>query len=315
MSILHSWRVNAGAQIGPAIQVMLLVLLAVSLAAAVAARVLPPRGVNGPERIPPGRPVWTLLGVLLAAAGVYLFTISAYVAVKYPPHGSTPSPTTAAQFTPADTAFMSTVPPVIGFVALMLGGLSAGRSTPQILGLRLRGLPPGIARGLLGALIVVPALFLLSQAMEIVYRAVGYKHPTEHPLLQVMGTRPSAAVLAALIAGACVVAPLFEELLFRGYLQTLLRRLVSFMMPQNVAGGAGSPPVSPNAAQTWVAIVLTSTLFSVPHPAWSRPIIFVLSVCLGYAYERTGNLWVPIMLHATFNSVSTALFLAGSSPH
>jgi membrane protease YdiL (CAAX protease family) len=38
------------------------------------------------------------------------------------------------------------------------------------------------------------------------------------------------------------------------------------------------------------------------HPAWMRPPLFLLSVCIGYAYERTGNLWVAIIIHAGFNA-------------
>ena len=37
--------------------------------------------------------------------------------------------------------------------------------------------------------------------------------------------------------------------------------------------------------------------------------IFVLSLCLGYAYERTRNLWVPIFMHAAFNASSVVMFL------
>jgi membrane protease YdiL (CAAX protease family) len=39
------------------------------------------------------------------------------------------------------------------------------------------------------------------------------------------------------------------------------------------------------------------------------PLIFVLSLCLGYAYERTGNLWVPITIHALFNTIETVYSL------
>ena len=62
---------------------------------------------------------------------------------------------------------------------------------------------------------------------------------------------------------------------------------------------------------SWMAILLTSLLFATVHPLWTQPLIFVLALCLGYAYERTNNLWVTITMHALFNGVSTALFLAG----
>jgi hypothetical protein len=75
-------------------------------------------------------------------------------------------------------------------------------------------------------------------------------------------------------------------------------------------------PPPPTNAQTWCAIIITSMIFASVHPQWSQPVIFVLSVCLGYAYERTGNLWVPITIHAGFNTLSTAVFLLGLyAPH
>jgi membrane protease YdiL (CAAX protease family) len=76
-----------------------------------------------------------------------------------------------------------------------------------------------------------------------------------------------------------------------------------------------APPPAPPSRQPpvwsrWLSVILTSTLFSLVHPAWSIPPIFVLSLCLGYAYERTGNVWTTVTMHAVFNGVNTALFLA-----
>jgi len=67
---------------------------------------------------------------------------------------------------------------------------------------------------------------------------------------------------------------------------------------------------SPMAWQRWVAILITSLAFAAVHgQLWLMPPIFFLSLCLGYAYERTGNLWVPMIVHACFNASSTVLFL------
>ena len=69
-------------------------------------------------------------------------------------------------------------------------------------------------------------------------------------------------------------------------------------------------PAAPDAAwQRWAAVVVTSALFALVHAAWSAPPIFILSVGLGYAYERTGNLWVPITMHLLFNAIQTLFFL------
>jgi len=64
-------------------------------------------------------------------------------------------------------------------------------------------------------------------------------------------------------------------------------------------------------AASWMAIILASILFAYVHQRlWLMPPIFFLSICLGYVYERTNNLWAPIVIHTVFNGASTLLFLA-----
>ena len=76
------------------------------------------------------------------------------------------------------------------------------------------------------------------------------------------------------------------------------------------------PPVvgRPTVAARWGSVVLTSLCFAAVHvqpgpgPLWMMPPIFFVAVCLGYAYERTGNLWTTITMHALFNATNTLLF-------
>jgi membrane protease YdiL (CAAX protease family) len=70
------------------------------------------------------------------------------------------------------------------------------------------------------------------------------------------------------------------------------------------------PPLVPSGAARWASIFLTSLIFASVHPAWTIPPIFFLSICLGYAYERTGNLWTSMTIHAVFNMTSTVLYFA-----
>lgn len=90
---------------------------------------------------------------------------------------------------------------------------------------------------------------------------------------------------------AVLIVPVFEELLFRGFLQTSLRSV------------SGKP---------WVGIVLTSLFFSVLHPPTHIAALFMLSCGLGYAYERSGSLFRPILMHVLFNgfNIAAALFLS-----
>ncbi|HEV3272082.1 MAG TPA: type II CAAX endopeptidase family protein [Candidatus Methylacidiphilales bacterium] len=79
---------------------------------------------------------------------------------------------------------------------------------------------------------------------------------------------------------AALIAPVIEELFFRGFLMGFLK----------------------NHMSAWPAIVLSGGIFAIAHfnigavvPLW------FLGVVLGVAYEHTGCLVVPIVIHGCFN--------------
>ena len=116
-------------------------------------------------------------------------------------------------------------------------------------------------------------------------------------MLKILSETSSWPWRIAIIASAIGLAPLFEEFLFHGYLQTAIAATIARWSGQNIW-------------PRWPAILLASIAFTAVHEhLWLMPPIFFLSICLGYAYERTNNLWVPILIHAAFNGVSTAIFL------
>jgi membrane protease YdiL (CAAX protease family) len=119
---------------------------------------------------------------------------------------------------------------------------------------------------------------------------------------------------------------MFEEFLFRAHLQTFLMKLFTTAgtgkSPEPLEAtaalemGDASPAIEQTArpeirtsARVWLAILIASILFAAVHPLWMAPLILLLSLGLGYAYERTGNIWVPIFIHALFNLFSTLQFL------
>jgi membrane protease YdiL (CAAX protease family) len=215
---------------------------------------------------------------------------------------------------------------------MMLGlDLSLHRRTLDSVGFGVRHFRPGVLRGLLGTFITFPLIICATLIVEQIYRAVHFDHPSAHELLAEMKQTREPMVRAALILGATVLAPLFEEYLLRGHIQTFLVSIftMSQRRPQEVIVTAQPQTLDPSAPNTppldyqtppplidrrttravWMGILLTSVLFALIHPLWTAPLIFVLSVCLGYAYERTGNLWVPITIHALFNTISTIEYL------
>ena len=99
-----------------------------------------------------------------------------------------------------------------------------------------------------------------------------------------------------MIVAAVVVAPLLEEVVFRGLMQTALLRTLG-------------------EHRRWVVILLASIVFAATHVSaaiWqSLAALLVLSVALGYVYERTGSLWPSIVAHAGFNALNITLVLSG----
>jgi membrane protease YdiL (CAAX protease family) len=93
----------------------------------------------------------------------------------------------------------------------------------------------------------------------------------------------ATAIKIFLIISALSIVPVFEELLFRGLLQSTLTAYL---------------------ARPWASIALTSMAFAAMHPGTHFFGIFALSCCLGYAYEKSGSILRPIFIHILFNSAS-----------
>jgi len=104
-----------------------------------------------------------------------------------------------------------------------------------------------------------------------------------HPTLQALKEDgASFGLFVALWFGAAVIAPIAEEFFFRGFVQTMLG---------NVFAGR------------WTPIVLTAAAFGLVHypQPHAVPALILLAILIGYAYERTGSLVAPILIHALFN--------------
>ncbi len=114
-----------------------------------------------------------------------------------------------------------------------------------------------------------------------------------HEALELMTQYSNVALTLLLAFLAVVVASLVEELIFRGLLQSMVRSYL------------GRP---------WPAILLTSVLFATVHGNVTHwPALFVLSLGLGYAYEKSGSLLRPLFMHAMFNGISILGTLAESA--
>src|SRR5712671_5219505 len=120
MSILLVCPLAAGAD-GLPIDIALFVLSAVSLGVAMFTGLLPPRRLPGPDRIPPERSAWPLAAVLFGGVGFYLFAISAIASLSRVFAARGIVSTTQPFESDSGIALLSTVPPVLGLVGLLLG--------------------------------------------------------------------------------------------------------------------------------------------------------------------------------------------------
>lgn len=112
-----------------------------------------------------------------------------------------------------------------------------------------------------------------------------------HDLLEVVGERPPFVVTAIIVVGACVGAPLVEELLFRGF---LFRALTSWR-------------------GHLVGALVSSAVFGVLHglsvAAKMLPVLATLGFFLCVLYRRTGSILPGMGLHAFQNSLATGVAL------
>jgi membrane protease YdiL (CAAX protease family) len=288
------------------------------------------------HRVPLGRPIAPLLGVVFAGFVVWqaapiLFLSGRSATTQQPATGpaSTQQAFTLEDLSPRDLILISVAAPMAAFLVLLGGDALVRPHVGQQLGFDRRRFPPGLALGVCGLLLAMPAVYGTMVASEWAYRAIRYTHPSEHDLLRVMGETANPMLKYIIVAAAVLVAPLWEELLFRGHIQTIIRELLIRISNSDQTTVAvapvvdeGSPPGAvvayaspvtasderPHAPASWVAIVITSAMFAGVHTPWQMPAIFVLSLCLGFAYERTNNLWVSVTMHATFNTLMTTYF-------
>ncbi len=161
----------------------------------------------------------------------------------------------------------------------------------------------GVGQSMLIAVRIVQAALILGLAWQFkVFAALGFVNPERQDVIRfaILAGVSSAIALAALalmpawraevtmpgfVAGfeglvlMMVVAPIVEELFFRGILYTMLRQSMA--------------PI--------YAILLTAACFALMHGLLISPQLFG-GVVFAVAYEWTRKLWVPMALHSGANA-------------
>ncbi|MFT5052558.1 MAG: membrane protease YdiL (CAAX protease family) [Chlamydiales bacterium] len=191
---------------------------------------------------------------------------------------------------------------VIGVISALTGGVLAllwvwtdirkfGPLFAQQLGLR-----PSVNGAKQTALTVI-ALLIATHLMAWTYRSVllplagqGGIVGGGSQMFAHLSESGSAYGMALFMVLALIAGPVFEEVVYRGYLQSALTR----RLPR------------------WGAITITSLVFMAGHgPPVLWPMYFVFSAAWGWVFARTGSLKAAIAFHILNNLFYTVIAVTG----
>lgn len=176
--------------------------------------------------------------------------------------------------------------------ALVFRLLAAKKSAEPVVGPR----PNFLLAGVITFFISLPLLGTTAIAWGALLRSVGVPHLPQE-LIGIFRETKSFVLSAALAMLAVVIAPMTEEVIFRGGIFRWLRTRLS------------RP----------AALVLPGLVFAALHVSWSTTLagldsflpLIVLAVLYSLAYERTGHLGTTMVAHALFNLHTVLLLLVG----
>jgi membrane protease YdiL (CAAX protease family) len=151
--------------------------------------------------------------------------------------------------------------------------------TPPINSRRL-GWGATIKTALYSFFVAIPIIWTLSAAWTGLLHLFGISPPQQEPVLWFVEADGLSMILM-MVAATVFIAPVTEEFLFRGCFYRFLKARTTLPVAMAVSG-------------IFFALLHYSMLAVVP--------LFVLGVILAYAYEKTGNLKVPILIHAFWNA-------------
>jgi membrane protease YdiL (CAAX protease family) len=217
-------------------------------------------------------PVALIAGLILAALGALLVDLPALaLGVKI-----------SSSHTPPGLAIADTFVQDLAFVgaAVYCAHLGGRIVRAWMFGLRA---PVKGWRSATGLILLLLGVFLL---VSIVWSAVF--HPTEEKLLEQLGSNESTVLLLLSAGLTCMIAPICEEILFRGFIFTALR----------------------NWRGTLPAALITGLLFGGVHAGSAPALDLVPLAALGFGlcllYRRTGSLYPCIVAHSLNNSIAFA---------
>jgi len=171
--------------------------------------------------------------------------------------------------------------------AIFVGGLLYWKTDLLPTGLRFRRPTRRDARWILGGILVMIVTEYVLTSLFTFFNVPTAQNAaaieaTKHASLPMFG---GLIVVSLLITGPC------EEILFRGLIQGYLRRYFSAI---------GAILLASLFFASVHLFALQGSLSGIRNVLLS---LFALSLILGFAYERTDSLFVPILIHGSYNAI------------
>lgn len=131
-------------------------------------------------------------------------------------------------------------------------------------------------------------MFLAKPLVKLLLRITGFS-VGQQGIVTIWEQTESALLILVMTVFAVIIAPVTEEIFFRCFLQSAIRRKRS----------------------EYTAIVITAFIFAAVHMNLRLFIpLFVLGTVLSYLYERTGTIVAPLTVHVLHNAVTVGIILA-----
>jgi membrane protease YdiL (CAAX protease family) len=138
-------------------------------------------------------------------------------------------------------------------------------------------------------MVVLPVLSLVSLGWTYLVEQLDLPVAPQD-VVAIFANTKSPWVVAGMLLVACVLAPIYEELIFRAGLYRFCR--------QKLGRGA--------------ALVISGVCFGALHGNWAGFLpLAILGMALALAYEATGSIRVAIIAHGLFNLNTVLVLLSG----
>ena len=210
---------------------------------------------------------------------------------------ATTQPTTAPAVASSTTAVAVSVAQILTVLMLLLIGRARTQGKLVNWGLDFRRVGTRVLQAAVAYIAVWPlctiALHLTVLGIELVWP--DYQ-PVEHNTIKtLLSGEADRLTIVLTVAGATLMAPLVEEMFFRGLFLPLIAKAVR---------------------SRWAAVLLSGMAFGLFHvPLYHAiPALAVFGILLGYLYVHTGSLTLVIFVHGIFNGKTLLWVALGATP-